>query len=261
MQNFLIEGNDGRAKIIDEITFTKILNTKCTDSFRAFKDFTRFYRGTKTAFAPTLHIDPKVFTRSSKDNQNYYTLIMSHDTTWKRFPPRNKSIIATTNSGTAEAYGKPYIVFPFNGSRIGIAPSNDIWSSWKDTLSGSNLIPLLDSLEQLFLGVNMADEANESIKGLKDACSRVNPKIITGQKASRMKQGPFYLLANSIPFDKKEGLYKWLTKVFSPEKFTTIKAGDSFRGNNNEIWTDGECLLCTFDALFEIKSKTDIIVK
>ena len=252
LQNFLLEDREGRSKALDEKTFNTLLNTKFTDSFKAYNSsmMIRYWRGTKTSAAPFMYTDPKKFIRSSISNQNYYTLIMSYDPSWSKFPPRDKCIVASTNKGTASNYGKAYVVLPENGAKIGIAPSHDIWSSWRGTQGGSyNLQPLLDMLENLFLEVSMADDANDNINGFKKACKLAEKKI---NSMSAEDKNTWHILTGWEKYDSKKGLYKWVTEMFSPTKndFKVIKAGEPHRASaDTEIWTDGECLLCDFVAL------------
>jgi len=242
LQNFLLE-SDGRAKPIGDKDFKQLIETKYKDSVNAYRKDIRYYRGTESSSASTLYIDPKKFIRSSKQNQNYYTLLMSYDPSWSKYPPRDKSVIATTNIGYAQNYGTPYIVLPENGATIGIAPSPDIWSSFRTTLGGShNLMPLLDHLEDLFLEANFED-AGKDYKTFKEACKKA--RVNVGELKTYSK----------VPYSKKDGLYKWLVDVFSPDKnrFKVIKAGDAHQaGTDSEVWTDGECLLCKVTHASEV---------
>jgi hypothetical protein len=59
------------------------------------------------------------------------------------------------------------------------------------------------------------------------------------------------ILTSNVPYTKKMGLYNWVAKVFSPKEngFRVIKAGQTFKESDREVWTDGECLLSTYNVL------------
>lgn len=242
----MLEDKDGRTKAISEDQFMKLLKTKFTDSLKAWANNTRFYRGSQTAAGDRLYIDPKKFTRNSISNQNYYTLIMSYDKAWSAFPPRDKCLIASTGQGTASNYGRVYHVLPENGAKIGVAPSHDIWSSFNGTLGGShNLMPLLDMLEDEFTHVSLGQESNENIRDFKEACKKATGRIGPGH--------PMVIMTN-MPYTKKMGLYNWVTQIFDPKKngFKVIKAGTTLKEPDREVWTDGECLLSTYNVLHDL---------
>lgn len=259
LNNFLLlEEGGGRATAINQKTFDTLVKTKFKDSFYTStltsSNHKNFHRGTRTSLASILYLDPKKFIRSSVSNQNYYTLIMSYDPSWSKYPPRDKCIIGTTSISTASNYGKPYFVLPENNARIGIAPKCDIWSSFNATLGGSHyLMPLLDLLENLFIEVSMADEAQDTLAGFKKACSLAENKISSMDEEDK---NTWYALTSHHKYDKKKGLYKWVTEIFSPtsNNFEVIKVGERFNQTDVELWTDGECLLCTSDVLLPYKT-------
>jgi hypothetical protein len=94
---------------------------------------TFLYRGVKGH--PQIFLtNPKIEKRTSVGIANYYTLIMSNDPKWKEYPPRDSSIILATNQHTAEGFGDPYIVFPYDNANFGIVQKEDIWSIWGNKL-------------------------------------------------------------------------------------------------------------------------------
>jgi hypothetical protein len=63
---------------------------------------------------------------------NYHNLIISNLESWKEYPKRNKSICTGRFSRIEIAHGKEiYLVIPYDKTRIGIAPSMDMWFAFK----------------------------------------------------------------------------------------------------------------------------------
>ena len=89
-------------------------------------------------------INPFLFTpgeRIAEGSSNVYTRLISDILpSWRNAPQRNKSVICTNDFSGAEYYidystrrkGTIYVVIPPNDARLVIAPTKDIWSSFKD---------------------------------------------------------------------------------------------------------------------------------
>jgi hypothetical protein len=79
---------------------------------------------------PTAHALPRI----SANTQNYTTLWVDNDPRWKKFPPRSRSLICSTSTGTAADYGTVAVVVPLKDTAIGVCPANDFWESFKSTM-------------------------------------------------------------------------------------------------------------------------------
>lgn len=85
------------------------------------------------------YIDPyKSAPRKSMYTSNYYTLLMSKLSVWKKFPPREYAVICSTNRKKASDYGNVVYVLPQNGSKIGVTSSNDLWGSFGKYIGSGN---------------------------------------------------------------------------------------------------------------------------
>jgi hypothetical protein len=63
---------------------------------------------------------------------NYHNLILSNLESWKEYPKRNKSICTGRFSRIEIAHGKfIYLVIPYDTTKIGVAPSMDMWYAFK----------------------------------------------------------------------------------------------------------------------------------
>lgn len=126
------------------------------------------YRGMVTRDEDPLYfINPnsqKHEPRKSANTSNYYTvLIDSILPSWKQYPKRSKSIVATTNSSTASGYGTRYRLFPINDPLIALCPTSDIWESFRNVVRGelyafnggfshlqdALLLPMSDNIETI----------------------------------------------------------------------------------------------------------------
>jgi hypothetical protein len=146
MKNFenFTERKDTRN--IDENTFNELLNENCKEF--NFDDLA-IYRGVALSEEYYL-IDPKLFTRTSRSTQNYYTLIMSESPYWKNIPPRNKSIICTFNKNLSGGYGNTYRVIPYDNSKWGVS------KTWiKIFHRGVNLMDVNEYLDDIFKSMNV----------------------------------------------------------------------------------------------------------
>lgn len=99
--------------------------------------------------------------RISASTQNIYTKLLSDVfESWKKFPKRNRSTVATMSEKIAKKYTsiyndsnikkQIYIVLPTNNEKIGICPSNDIWYSFTKQLER---LPSVDSLQDFNLNL------------------------------------------------------------------------------------------------------------
>ena len=87
------------------------------------------YRGRGSHFSTGIYQARKQ--KISYTGHMYYQWILSEDDSWKDFPPRMESHIATTSQEKASYYGEVYVVIPDRSARLGICPSDDIWDSFQ----------------------------------------------------------------------------------------------------------------------------------
>lgn len=73
-------------------------------------------------------VDTSLTRRRSQNTTNHYSEIMDNISELKDFPKRQYSVIASTSFNVAASYGdKRYAIIPFNGVKIGVCPTPDIW--------------------------------------------------------------------------------------------------------------------------------------
>jgi hypothetical protein len=161
-KQFLIEGGEvggrmgrrasKRSKPTSMLEAIDFIQTNCSEILNVYKTSdSRIYRGIpmsgdKKQF---LYADSTIKKRLSQNTRNYYTLVMDNSKNWKDFPKRSESFICATTKSRADSYGKVYLVFPVDGTKIAVCPDSDMWFSGRD---GSNLSDFNDDID------NIADE-------------------------------------------------------------------------------------------------------
>jgi len=230
-KNFLLLKED-RSKPISKEEAERIINTKCKASLKG----TPIYRGRYFEKGLFLEVDPKEFVRKSADIKNFYTLLIDYILPqWKNYPKRSQSIICSTSPEYAKSYGSVYMVYPFDGSKIGVCPRGDIWYSFLKSL-GTTLHMFNDDLEDLVRLNNIK-------------LSETNPNLFKKQLQSLARRGGTYRskVINKWLSNKKLDLLDLIEKAFDPKKngFKLVKAGSEIP-KNREVWTDGKCILKLF---------------
>jgi hypothetical protein len=131
-------------------------------------------------------IDTTKSERKSKDTSNWYTLIIDNHPKYKNYPKRSKSLICTNNIETADEFGTPMAIIPFNDAKIGVVNAPDIWDKIiimgddkiniesangyfdmlrKFGLSDTNWQSFIDFDKKLKTDENFREEVKNSVKG------------------------------------------------------------------------------------------------
>lgn len=218
------------------------------------------YRGLKNASYDVGFIEPAKYTRRSAHTDNYYTLLMDNLKSWGKYPDRSKSIVCTTSIGTAKDYGELYMVLPFSGADIGVAPKNDMWNSFP-----FRLVHLNSYINKM---VGFANEDKE--KAPQDSFEKFKSYILKLDK--KLKERDFYrqVLNGKIYRDKGfknfiynfisspvDNLFEYLKVVINPErngfKIEKYQKGFEVGGRSypgKEVWTESPSLLLRHDGDF-----------
>ena len=157
--------NEGRTKPLDSEKAKDILHTKCSNALKAFSRNKRYiFRGIQDFDGDYGYINSSNFEdRTSANASNEYTILINDILpSWKKYPKRN--IICTISGAYASDYGVTYNVFPFNGTKIGVCPSMDIWSSFAYSLGGHTLPYINNFIIRLLYYITTAvDDINKII--------------------------------------------------------------------------------------------------
>ena len=251
-QYILQEGS--RSKNISKLEAQSIIKSDCMVSYEAFKsNKARIYRGLPTPF-PTgyKYINPKTSERRSANTDNYYTYIIDNSKSWSKYPKRSRSIICTTDKSYADNFGYIGMVFPIDGSKIGVASSPDFWGSFEQTITrGFDLDEFNYMLKKIVKKQNvMLDD--KSLSSFKKTLSMFDKNINDWVKTLPGKN-------NSPSFDVdfmdgyKDNLWDHLQTLFEPKKngITLTKVGKPLP-NNREVWTDGISIIIDEDVMGEL---------
>lgn len=272
---YLIE-KKGRSKPILQNKLEQLLNDNCSDAMKS----TPIYRGLKDTSKPFLIVNPsKTVRKSANVKSNIYMLLMSNLPSWSKYPPRNRSIACSTSTEYAGHYGTYkektdthlyYRVYPYDGAKIGVASSYDIWQSFETGFGKTFFLRMfnetMDTVFKQYLGyiagknvtyenlLKMIDETDGYIK----------------QKQKRYKSDGFnvetYFYYENKYFFQKIGylaktdnqkltgkrLFDCIENALNPGKngFHVVTVGNKLP-KDREVWTDSPCLLVRND--YEIK--------
>lgn len=209
----------------------------------------QIYRGVSLT-NDVVMIDPTKATRAAANTSNFMNMLVSNILpSWSGWPPRDHSLICTTDWSTARGYGGtggsyekgPHVVLPFGDPVIGICGATDFWGSFE------GLYP--PSMNDMFENV------------VKDYLHRP-----IGQTPEQLKKDLLDLSAHlaANPADKLEILDNWgseykpllqsanwiqgLSEMLEPNKnrFSRIKLSalaGHFAGANREVWLSAPSLL------------------
>jgi len=257
-QNFLLENSYdgiGRSVSISNEKGINLLTKKCKKSLNAIINIeptvvmydkgTIIYRGIPKKDEDFLSINPKQGNpRRSANTSNYYTLIIDNDPAWKEYPKRSQSIICSTGNDSATSYGTVYMVFPYDGAKIGVTPADDFWSGFANSkiylMSNFNR-----SLQKLFKYLNISFD-DDSWQDIQSAFKELDEEIdgdddyyydiLSLSKASES------WLKEYISFFNME---KFIRYKLNPKRngFKLVHAGDQINCRDCEVWTDSQSIL------------------
>lgn len=220
---------------------------------------TKIFRGVASYYADYLIIRPSLSEprKSPYADHNYYNLLLSNLPSWKKYPPRNKSISCTTDWDNAkersldsysEGGDNVYYVLAKDGSKIGECPSDDIWYSFEVlrdvgafNLNRFNL--MLNDFIEINYGRKSSMETNYKV--FLKVCMNLDKKRDNNLLDIALESWN-YNVRNLFKgyVNGNTPLIKYLDHLLDPENngFKLKKAGDKFH-QEREVWTDGDCLL------------------
>jgi len=182
--------------------------------------------------------------RLSRNSFNYYTLIINDDPTWKGFPKRQ--VIGSYRIKSEPPYKSAsyFIIFPFDGVKVGVCKSQDIWDSFsvlktvgitsnrynnfinKMLNQGQQGKPYDKSLPQFKKACKQTDEWFKSLGGV-EYVKEVLPDLNRSLKTLKYYDGDFY---------------KSVVDIYNPTNFKIGQPG-AYKGSEmNEVWFDGPAI-------------------
>ena len=283
--------NEGRGKSIGVQETAKIIKKNCSAALKTYNKGYGIYRGITTyqSDGDFVLIDPKKHTRDSANTYNYYTLINDNSPKWKKYPKRSKSIVCTTDQSRAKEYGDGdvYVVFPFNGSKIGVCNADDYWVSFDYVNWAFGYVSLRefnDDLQKLFdieyVNKYIGDidgywvgwsELNHAFRMFDEFIEIADQEYFDYHREEAEEDGveyeepeedysptieeiqDEYSIGFLSEYNKEDGLEKMFNHAFDPKrnKFELKKAGDKLY-DGVELWTDGKSVYVLNDRIEEI---------
>lgn len=256
LKNLLFEGRTNKVSVGRG---RKIYNKHIGSAFHPNKN-DEIYRGLRNISFNVGFIEPAKHTRRSAHTDNYYTLLMDNLKSWSPYPDRSKSVVCTTSIGTAKDYGDLFVILPFAGAEIGVAPKNDMWNSFP-----FRLVHLNSYINKM---VEFSDDKRD--RAPQDSFAKFKTYILDLDKSleekefyNRILDGEIYRHKGFRKFiynykkSSAENFFEYLKLIINPEKnrFKLKKyqkgfevGGLSYPGK--EVWTESPCLLLRHDGDF-----------
>jgi hypothetical protein len=235
--------------------------------------------GQNDPYGAFMTIDPKKFKRrNSYGGSDFYMLLFAHHPAWKGYPDRAKSVIGSAMGGYAKgqeyAESGLYLLFPENGSTIGVCHHNDMWSSFGKTLgfpSEETLGAFVQMLTEAIRFTGVTGSIDKSWNAAHNAMIKFDKQIEQWLKDGGFEVNGDWNHINSYDdvletFNDFLGTPMWevfnnwwsryykgnlmraLGQGFDPKKhdFKILKAGDKYP-LGKEMWTSGKCLMVNYN--------------
>lgn len=241
--------NEGRSR---EISFDRAFRTfihRCS-SYSERK--TQIFRGIEGFNSNYGLVKPKQASkrRQSAHTRNYYTFIIDNSEKWSDYPDRGESIICSTDPSMAKSYGNLYLVIPFDGANIGVAPNIDIWRSFNVHLRSFNeIIRNISKKSYKYRTTAFEEPPESSYQEFKTYINKVDEVLENNNKYKDFSKYSFverYLDRKS----EFNGLWEYLEWVLNPYRndFNRVNYSSNFDfPRDREVWTDSPCLLVKAD--------------
>lgn len=215
-----------------------LIKTKCSKAWKSYVSGGKMYRGVlKGRFSPYKVTDPSKGSsrKSAYATGNFYTMIMNNAPEWKKFPKRE--IVCTTDESNARMRGKgtAFVVLPFNGFKVGICPTQDIWGAFK--INGAEFN------EEMFFIVGDKNNWNTLKTDLKNFTLEDMEKWEKYHKPMALGNSQLKKYIEYVG-----NLYDAAIDVINPAGFKVTT--DSLpRVRDKEVWTESKCLLIDLDKV------------
>lgn len=232
----------------------------CYEAMQNAKHKKFLFRGVRAGDESFLTIDPSVSARRSANTSNYYNLLFSNMSEWSAYPSREKSVICSSDPHYTRAFGNCYVVLPRDGAVLGECPTEDLWSSFQNTMSVFDL----DDMAEFNYGLKSFIEftlntysGNAHIAPDTDWSTLTRVLEHVTQLINENEDAIYADLKESSPKYPKletffvheilagQQLLQVLEKMLSPNRheFQTQLQTEWHREKKCEIWTDSKCLL------------------
>lgn len=206
--------------------------------------------------------------RKSRDNANYYTLMMDNSKFWKKYPKRGKSFICSLDN-----YSKNFLVIPEDHSKWGICPKDDIFYSFDSFCY--NIARFFEcfaeDLSSHLLGNYIIRD--DTIENMKTDIKKLEIYLYSNFK--NFLEFELYINQNDYK-DRKiyynKELFKFLDLIWGKDIFVSLDnfmkpainefslvnytdLNNFYHTSYNECWTDSKCVFINRGGLQEFLEK------
>ena len=208
------------------------------------------WRGMSNSGA-ALIINPASGKRMSQNTFNYYTELFDHLPSFNGFPKRSRSLICSTSPSTADMFGYAYAIFPFDGAKIGVCPSYDLWRSkvympliGERSMSNFNDVLMELDMPETYSGMINYSKSPQFAENLK----RMVQRSYRGEILDQLDPIAWFneLLGNVTP--KQLGLSLMTASQLAHEN---LDADDSGR----EVWMSSKVIAVDYRTYQQMKAK------
>lgn len=263
-KNFLIELGPfaGNKELAGEDAY-KYVQRYCGNALNLYKQGHQLYRGIDRAVKSEAFLSPRIETpRPSAHTSNLYNTLMSNLESWKAFPPRNRSLICSTDYEYPAKFGKVYSVFPLDGFKLGICPEEDLWIAFHYLFGELKPIHRMNQFNGAildfvaFIQKNVEHDLNINIETLKDTSNiqeiqevfhvidmeidGLSPKELADLRTKSSNPFAKYYL---IPTKVNQGMMKAIDQLLDPDHNGFFTQTNNITTGNFEAWTDSPCIM------------------
>jgi hypothetical protein len=250
---------------LEEQEAIEIARDKFLSYFRLYEQ-APVYRGSFVGERSPFQIgDPKLIGRKSQNTSNEYTVLLSGLPSWKAYPPRSQSIIATGDYSTARQYGGRggvYAVVLPDRFRMGVCSQSDIWDSFEyveaQVSAGYYGSGFGDHFAK-FLSEITGFEANQqtTVNDIRNALQEFQNNVTT---SDQQDDNPLrtYIVSRLKPQSPPNTAFRILEKLLDPalngfSLITSVRDLDDL--DWQEVWTDSLCMFVKAEAYQQFRGK------
>jgi len=266
--NFLFEKLYEGSKQLNENQFWKLFNKNC-------KDYTCYHNSMtdNNLIFKSMNLNVDYFMisdnlpeRKSIHNPNYYTLLINNLDSWKKYPKRQQ-ICSLSEPWFIIPKDGLYVIIPFDNSKWGVVPDDDIWGVEFFGLELSNF----DMLFNTYIFTIKDNSWDEFLKDVEIADKEYKHEFIIKleQYLKLDKKAQNFINSIKNKFSKKKYI-DFYKKFFTPNNLNfelyehkdLIKNKKLLNNYKHEVWTDSNSLYVDYeifirDILPKIKKEND----
>ncbi len=222
-------------------TAQRLLKQYDTEIQKYYSQNKYVYRGVKSEELALL-VDGKTLDRVASETFNFVNLMVSEMLPeWKKYPPRNKSIICAMSSNHARSYGNVYHVIPLEGQEFGVCPVSDFWGSFPV------LVNVLNESLLLLGGYKPTDPIahTKNPQDVLDLCNRCDRNMKNGDIDYHISTVRSYNIKEHLEKLRDSGLttFEFCRQSLNPDSNGFKLSSFANLKDDTEVWLTGKVLM------------------